>query len=613
MSVPRSEYPRPQWVRQQWLCLNGKWDFQIDNPDSGIEKGLLNGKLDDEIIVPFCPESVLSGIGNVDFMKAVWYQRQVEIPQDWSGRRILLHFQAVDYETTVWADGIECGRHRGGWTPFTVELTNVVTPGKSAKITVRARDDMKQTMPRGKQSAEYANHDCEYTRTTGIWQSVWLEPVPMVYLQRPRITPQVKNSSFLIEQTVTGNSAGMQIRVSLSDKKGNICMQTSDIENLNTAFLSLMIPEDRMVLWSPENPHLYDLEIQLLDKNKNVMDSGKSYAGLRNITIEGKAVKINDKIVFQRLVLDQGYYPDGIMTAPDDEAMVKDIQISLDAGFNGARLHQKVFEERFLYHCDKMGYLVWAEFGDWGLRERALDSFYNQPGAAMISQWMQALQRDYSHPSIIGWCPLNETHQVIEDRYTSLDDITRALFHVTKSFDPTRPVIDASGYSHRVEQTDIYDSHLYVQDPELFKKMVSGLDRNEPFVNNDSGGDINFDVGGKAVSVGYKGQPFFMSEFGGIWWNKEQAEKMQLNQERDRRGSWGYGEKPRSIEEFYSRFERLCNVLLDDPDMFGYCYTQLTDVFQEQNGIYNFDRTPKFDLDRISKIQKRNAAIELKT
>ncbi len=613
MSVPRSEYPRPQWVRRQWLCLNGKWDFQIDNPDSGIEKGLLNGKLNDKIIVPFCPESVLSGIGNVDFMKAVWYQREVEIPQDWNGRRILLHFQAVDYETTVWAGGVECGRHRGGWTPFTVELTDFVTPGESAKITVRARDDMKQTMPRGKQSAEYANHDCEYTRTTGIWQSVWLEPVPAVYLQRPRITPQVRSGSFIVEQSVTGNSAGMQIRVSLSDKKGNICTQTSDLENLNTAILSLMIPEDRKILWSPENPHLYDLEIELLDKNQNVVDSGKSYAGLRNITIDGKAVKINDKIVFQRLVLDQGYYPDGIMTAPDDEAMVKDIQISLDAGFNGARLHQKVFEERFLYHCDKMGYLVWAEFGDWGLRERALDSFYNQPGAAIISQWMQALRRDYSHPSIIGWCPLNETHQVIEDRYTSLDDITRALFWVTKSFDPTRPVIDASGYSHRVEQTDIYDSHLYVQDPELFKKMVSGLDKNEPFINNDSGGDINFDVGGNAVSAGYKGQPFFLSEFGGIWWNKEQAEKMQLSRERDRRDSWGYGEKPRSIDEFYSRFESLCNALLDDPDMFGYCYTQLTDVFQEQNGIYNFDRTPKFDLERISKIQKRKAAIELKT
>ena len=257
-----------------------------------------------------------------------------------------------------------------------------------------------------------------------------------------------------------------------------------------------------------------------------------------------------------------------------------------------------------------MGYLVWAEFGDWGLRVGASDHYYNQPGAATISQWAEALQRDYSHPCIIGWCPLNETHQVIEDRYTSLDDITKSLFWMTKAFDRTRPVIDASGYSHRVAETDIYDSHLYVQDPVLFKKMVSGLDKDEPFINNDSGGDINFDAGGKAVSVGYKGQPFFLSAFGGIWWNQAQADAARLDEDKARAASWGYGDKPKTIDEFYDRFEGLCDVLLDDPNMFGYCYTQLTDVFQEQNGIYNFDRSPKFDLKKISKVQKRTAAIE---
>jgi len=282
----------------------------------------------------------------------------------------------------------------------------------------------------------------------------------------------------------------------------------------------------------------------------------------------------------------------------------------LDAGFNGARLHQKVFEERFLYHCDKAGYLVWAEFGDWGLRDRALDSYYNQPGAAMVAQWIEVLQRDYSHPSIIGWCPLNETHQLIEDKYTSLDDITKALFWMTKSFDNTRPVIDASGYSHRAVETDVYDSHLYVQDPELFGKMVAGLDKDEPFINNESGGDINFDEGGKALSLKYKGQPFFLSEFGGIWWNLAKAEAAMSEKDEDRTDSWGYGDNPKTISGFYERFEGLCKVLLDDPDMFGYCYTQLTDVFQEQNGIYDFDRNLKFDMDKIRAVQQRKAAIE---
>ncbi|MFD0469717.1 glycoside hydrolase family 2 TIM barrel-domain containing protein [Nonomuraea thailandensis] len=264
------------------------------------------------------------------------------------------------------------------------------------------------------------------------------------------------------------------------------------------------------------------------------------------------------------------------------------------AGFNGARLHQKVFEERFLHHADRLGYLVWGEFGDWG----AFDGREQHPTASFVTQWLEVLERDHSHPSIIGWCPLNETSQAIGDQVTQLDDVTRAMFLATKLADPTRPVIDASGYSHRVPETDVYDCHLYEQEPAAFAGQLSGLGKGLPYVNT---------AAGRPVSVPYRGQPYFVSEYGGIWWNPELA---GTEQDAARVGSWGYGQRVRDEEEFHARFAGLTGALLDDPDMFGYCYTQLTDVFQEENGIYRFDRTTKLDVGRVRAVQARQAACE---
>jgi hypothetical protein len=299
-------------------------------------------------------------------------------------------------------------------------------------------------------------------------------------------------------------------------------------------------------------------------------------------------------VCFQRLVLDQGYYPGGLMTAPSDEALRHDIELAVAAGFNGARLHQKVFEERYLYHADRMGFLVWGEFGDWGANTGGSPSWDNQrPTASFVTQWLEAVERDYSHPSIVGWCPLNETFQKLHDRITVLDDVTWGMYLATKAADPTRPVIDASGYAHRVPGADVYDSHCYEQDPEVFGKLMAGLADGKPYVN--TGPD------GTAWSVPYQGQPYFCSEFGGIWWNPDAPPGEQ---------SWGYGERPASEEELQRRFAGLVGALLDDPRMFGYCYTQLTDVYQEQNGIYRFDRSSKLDVARIRAAQLRPAAIE---
>lgn len=607
--IPRSEYPRPQFVRADWLCLNGPWQFEIDQGDSGLDRGLVNQPLKQRITVPFCPESKLSGIGNTDFFNAVWYRREVTIPKAWKGRRILLHFQASDYDTFVWADGVEVGRHRGGMTPFSCDLTAQAVPGKKVTLVVRARDNARESMPSGKQSWVYGNSGCHYTRTTGIWQTVWLEPVPRrASLQRPKITPDVANARFSIEQPIAGAQAGLVYRARLFSGKTQIAEASCHCGGSLYPRLDLTVPAERVRLWSPQDPYLYDIELALVDAaSGKVVDTAQSYAGLRSVFIDDMAIKLNGQPVFQRLVLDQGYYADGILTAPTDAALVRDIKLSLEAGFNGARLHQKVFEERFLYHCDRLGYLVWGEFSDWGLggMEPVRGWWKNDDGtvvrggnhngsnypATFLTQWMEALMRDYNHPSIVGWCPLNESLRRMDERITNHDDVMRGLFLATKAADSTRPVLDISGYSHTVAESDVYDSHDYDQNPKTFKKRHDGLLRDKPYVRDEL----------LLNNIAWRGQPYFVSEFGGIRWNPR---------EQSGSASWGYGNAPKSLEEFYTRFEKLCAALLDNPRMFGYCYTQLTDVFQEQNGIFFFDRKKKYDLKRVHDAQQRVAAIE---
>ncbi len=618
MPIPRPEYPRPQFVRSEWLCLNGEWQFEIDAGDSGKERGLtqIERELSARITVPFCPESPLSGVGNTDFLHAVWYRRVVEIPAVWTGQNVLLHFQAVDYDTTVWINGKEAGRHRGGFTPFTIDLRGLARPGETATIVVRARDENRISQPRGKQSTQYAPYSCFYTRTTGIWQTVWMEPVPDVALRRPRLTPDVANGLIRLEQPLTNNRPGHRLRAVLRDAGGDIATVTCRANLDLTPRLDLPVPPERRRLWSVEDPHLYDLEITLLDAQDNIVDQAASYAGLRSVTLDGPVVRINDAPVFQRLVLDQGYYPDGVMTAPTDDALEQDIRLSQAAGYNGARLHQKVFEERFLYHADRLGYLVWGEFGDWGCSGHGPQHDHQQPGIAYAAQWLEVLERDYSHPAIIGWCPLNETAQTLGDRIATLDDATRALFLACKAMDTTRPALDTSGYAHRVPETDVYDSHDYIYEMdfqeglERFLARHSGLPEGQAFTNPSA--DRLLSGATRPVwSTPYRGQPYFVSEFGGLKWNPNAPIKSAEENQKERKTSWGYGSDPVSVEDFYRRFQALCDALLDNPYMFGYCYTQLTDVYPEENGLYDFHRQPKFDMARIHAIQQRPAAIEL--
>jgi beta-galactosidase/beta-glucuronidase len=589
--VPRPEHPRPTCVRPGWRNLNGQWEFEIDQGDSGLERGLRDRRLTGAITVPFAPESQASGVHVTDFLEAVWYARTVEIPAEWARSRVLLHFGAVDHDATVWVDGAEVARHRGGFTPFTADLG--VRAGERVRIVVRARDTRHGPQARGKQSTEHANAGCHYTRTTGIWQTVWLEAVPEVHVRRVRVTPNLAAGTLSVEAPVTANRPGHRIVAELADADGPVTRAEARADLDLTPAVQLTIPKDRLRPWSPEDPHLYDLRVMLVDAAGGTVDEVTTYAGIRAVAIDGRALRLNGRPVFQRLVLDQGYWPETLMTAPSDDALVRDIELAMAAGFNGARLHQKVFEERFLYHADRLGYLVWGEFGDWGARV----GDEQLPTASFVTQWLEVLARDHNHPAIVGWCPLNETSQVLHDRITVLDDVTRAMFLATKLADPTRPALDASGYSHRVPETDVYDSHSYEQDPARFAEQVGGLAAGQPYVNRHDG---------HPISLPYAGQPYFVSEFGGIWWDPDAADA----DGEDRGESWGYGARVHDEAGFHERFAGLTGALLADPEMFGYCYTQLTDVMQERNGIYRFDRSAKLDVERVRNAQLRPPACE---
>ncbi|MDN6303970.1 MAG: beta-galactosidase, partial [Brachybacterium sp.] len=579
------------------------------------ERGLLERELAQTITVPFAPEPAASGLGNRDHLNAVWYRRSVTIPADWESMRPILRFEAVDQDATVWANGVEVARHRGGFTPFAADLSTVpgVGPGSEVEIVLRARDPHDVPQARGKQSTWFHATHASYHRTTGIWQSVWLEGVPADEIRSLRITPSLAGHALSITAPLARSARGTRLEVTASVPGGQEVARAEVRADLDLApHLQLVIPEDQVRIWGPGAPELYALNARLLDADGAVLDEVSSYAGLRATTLRDHEYRLNGEKVFQRLVLDQGYWEKTFMTSPTDAAMTTDIRLALEAGFNGARLHQKVFEQRMLFWADLHGYLVWGEFGDWGISGFGPMGDNQQPTASFIGQWIEAVERDLSHPSIIGWCPLNETHQVRHDRLTQLDDVTQAMYDATKLADPSRPVLDASGYSHRVRGADVYDSHSYEQDVERFRVQQAPLADGEPWANHRELGEDDMPFADGAFSLPFAGQPYFVSEYGGIWWNEQEARDAERSERagNNAAASWGYGERVRSEEGLYTRFEGLTRVLLEDPLMFGYCYTQLTDVFQEKNGVVDFARGRKLDLARLRAVQEQRAAYE---
>nr|MBQ4320235.1 beta-galactosidase [Clostridia bacterium] len=551
--IPRPEYPRPQFARSEWLNLNGVWDFEIDNGVSGKERKMFaDYTFNSKINVPFCPESELSGIGNKDFMNAVWYKRTFELPWKAGTGRTILNIGACDYRPTVWVNGTEVGRHYGGYVAFSFDITAALTDGTNT-VVVCAEDDVRGgKQPRGKQSALYYSHGCDYTRTTGIWQTVWIEHVPSAYIKAAKMTPDTANSALYIEaecfdahgKTVTASAffGGKAVGTASAVVSGK--------------FARMMLKVDELHLWSCDDPALYDLELKLED------DNVKSYFGMREVAYYDHKFFLNGKPLYQRLILDQGFYPDGIYTAPTEDELIGDIKRSMDMGFNGARLHQKVFEPLFLYHCDRLGYIVWDELGNWGL-DLALPTAWK----GYAEEWLEIMQRDYNHPSIVGWCPFNET------QHNQDNDLLAYIYEMSRAYDNTRPVIDTSGWAHVI--TDMWDEHFYNQDPKELKERIDAKMEEQP--------DL-----------------CFISEYGGIWWNPQDTEN-----------GWGYGERPKTPEEFIERYRALTTVLLSDKRLCAFCYTQLTNIEQEVNGLYYYDRKPKFDPAIIREINTQKAAIEI--
>ena len=580
MDFTVSNHPNPQFERKNIEILNGKWDFGFQKAKYGFkfsvdEKRAVEIRNKNEythkINVPFCVESELSGIQYKDFINMVWYKRTVEIKKD--GNRVHLCFGAADHLTTVLVNGKLAGRHKGGYTSFRFDITDLAVDGEN-EIFVLCEDDVKNPFViRGKQSEWKKSHACDYTRTTGIWQTVFIEYVPENYIENFKIYPDHKNGLV----TINFNLKGIANLTCEAFFDGKSVGKSTFIDASDNAVMQIKLQETH--LWEAGNGQLYDLEITFGE------DKVYSYFGLRNVRLDGYKFLINEKSVFQRLVLDQGFYKKGIYTAPSDEDLMKDIELSMALSFNGARLHQKVFDPRFLYFCDKMGYIVWGEYANWGLD-------YSNPKSVdvFLKEWGEALQRDFNHPSIIGWCPFNETWDY--KGRPQYDPLLSTVYDFTKAVDNTRPCIDTSGNFH--VKTDIFDLHDYSYDVEFFKKNYDRFMTEDYLYQH-----VLVENKGRQE---YKGEPVFISEYGGIKWVSDESIK-----------SWGYGEDVKTPEEFADRYVGLTDVILSNYKMFGFCYTQLYDIEQEQNGLYTYDREKKFSdeiYQRIIDINTKVAKIE---
>ena len=577
--IPRPEHPRPQFVRDSWMNLNGQWDFLFDFGNSGQARELWKSDVfganePRKILVPFCPESPLSGIAYTDWMSAVWYRRTFALTGEQLAGKVLLHFGAVDYHAVIYINETKAGEHVGGYSSFTMDITKFVKEGENLIIVYAEDDNRTGNQPCGKQSTLYHSHACSYTRTTGIWQTVWLEFVPESYIRYAKITPFPDDRRAIIDVETTGASSVTAEAYYNGKKVG----KTTAAVGYGNA--SLVLPLEELHLWDLGQPELYDLTLTL-----DTGDTVQSYFGMRKVELKKDGLWLNGRPVFMRTILDQGFNPEGIYTAPSDEYLKKDIELIMELGFNGGRLHQRVFEERTLYWADKLGYLVWGEYANGVPLNDALAI------GKFLPEWMEVVRRDYSHPSIIGWCPENESYWQKDN-----NPICQTIYYdVTKQMDPYRPVIDASGGVHW--KTDMFDIHDYNQNPDSLRKNLAPMLEDPMYCHNP----IHQEQLKRHV---YGGEPVWVSEYGGTFWNPDEP------------GGWGYGSTPDSEEAFAERYAGLTTVLLENPRICGFCYTQFTDIEQEQNGLYKYDRSRKFSdmvYERIREANLQTAAMEIPT
>lgn len=576
MSIPRPEYPRPQFVRDVWMNLNGTWRFAFDDDNKGLaEKWFNSGALNQEITVPFAFQSPLSGIGNNDFHDVVWYQRDFDLPAEWANQRLLLHFGAVDYRAWIWVNGIFAAFHEGGHTSFTVDITDLVkVPGN--QIVLRVEDFAEDIyQPRGKQYWKRDSASIFYTRTTGIWQTVWLEPVGNCYLKNLKITPDIDAHTVQLEYELGGAiPEDLQLEASITFENQAVIQAAHSPQDTVQPISQTISIGDNAALWSPEQPNLYDLEVQV-KHGKQVLDKVAAYFGMRKISIENGRVCLNNQPYIMRLVLDQGYHPQGILTFPTDADIKKDVELTQALGFNGARKHQKCEDPRYLYWADKLGLLVWGEMAN----AYAFSPTYVK---RITAEWQEIVRRDYNHPCIVAWVPMNESWGVPDLKSDSKQrDHLTSLYHLTKSLDSSRLVISNDGWEHA--RTDLLTIHDYESSGAVLSERYATLE--STIEARPAQRDLY------VQGFQHDGKPILLTEFGGVAYRKSKQE------------GWGYSTADDEAD-FIKRLSEIVEAVYASPVLQGFCYTQLTDVEQEINGLLTYDRQPKTDLETIARINR---------
>lgn len=576
-------------MRKEWENLNGNWDFGFDDNNVGEEEKwfeVFKGGL--KIQVPFTYETKLSGIGDDTRHDNIWYRRSIQINgEHLRENQYILHFEGSDFVTKVWVNGLYAGCHRGGYARFSFDISKLVKDGEN-ELTVKVEDSFDMQQPRGKQRWMNGNFACFYSHTTGIWKTVWGEYVPKVSLSSVKMTPDVENFCLELELDVhapeyrLGKDLMVETTVTYKDTLINRTYTAMLVSHVQVRIDMFAGNAEGMPWgikkWTPDTPELYDIEFKLIDHGV-ILDEIGSYFAMREIRIDGPNILLNGVPLYQRLLLDQGYWKDSHLTPPSEEALMEDIDKTQMLGFNGVRKHQKIEDERFLYWCDVKGLLVWSE-------APAAYQYSDYAVAEFTREWMEIVKQNYNHPCIITWTPFNESWGINRVKTKSAEQhFTQAIYHLTKSLDQYRPVIANDGWEHTV--TDIFTVHDYEEQGELlhtrYLEFKEEILRSEIYYNRDTSSFAN--------GFEYKGQPMMISEYGGIAFCGDKG--------------FGYGNKVQTEEEFIKRFDAVTTAIKEIPYICGYCYTQLADVQHETNGLMDMERSFKVDPQAIREINLR--------
>ncbi len=567
--------------RERWWSLNGTWEF-----NHGRERSFehpAEATWPSTIQVPYSPETELSGINDRGFYDTVWYRRMVDIPELAKGERLLLRFEAVDWAATVWVNGKQAVFHEGGYTPFHADITDALDNTGPQEIVLRVEDDpFDLAKPRGKQDWKLEPHSIWYPRTTGIWQTVWMEVVPAVHLHTLRWTCNLERWEIGLEAMVKrDHEPGLTLSVRLQAGEQVLAEDTYAViageVHRRIALSDPGIDDFRNdLLWSPGRPTIIEAVLQLKNSAGEVLDTVQSYTALRSVGVQGDRFVLNGRPLTLRLVLDQGYWPQSGLTAPDDDALLQDVLLAKRMGFNGVRKHQKIESERFLYWADHMGLLVWEE----------MPSAYRYTTKSiqrLTREWLDVVDRDRSHPCIVTWVPFNESWGVPDlPDSPGQRHYVQSLYHLTKTLDGSRPVIGNDGWESVA--TDIIGIHDYDSKPERMGRRY-GLEEIESHLlkRERPGGRILLLGGAQGDS-----QPIVLTEFGGIALSRGE-------------GTWGYT-KTETADDLLTRYRALLETVCALPALAGFCYTQFTDTYQEANGLLYADRTPKAPVEEIAPI-----------